>query len=151
MAKKKIGVGTFIAQVVRGWVWKLDARVIHHKAQRYETVGDYWEGKHGEMHFRVSKMSKLVFSMLVLIHELIEWILCKTRKISNKSIDAFDKKFEEERKAGKHGQFDEPGDDPRAPYHREHQFATKIEKLLAQELGVDWKEYEREVQSLSQD
>jgi hypothetical protein len=35
-----------------------------------------------------------------------------------------------------------PGDDPKAPYHREHRFATRIERLLARELRVNWATYE---------
>ena len=36
---------------------------------------------------------------------------------------------------------DEPGDTLQAPYHKEHMFAEKIERSVADELGVDWKEY----------
>jgi len=38
-------------------------------------------------------------------------------------------------------------DAPRAPCRREHVFATKIERMLAVELGVDWRSYDREVSS----
>jgi hypothetical protein len=41
----------------------------------------------------------------------------------------------------------EPGDDPRAPYHKQHVFAENIERLLAAELGVDWSAYDKEVSS----
>ena len=34
-----------------------------------------------------------------------------------------------------------------AEKHREHVFATKVERLLAQELGVNWSAYDREVSS----
>jgi hypothetical protein len=47
----------------------------------------------------------------------------------------------------KPGDTSEPGDDAKAPYHREHVFATKIERLLAVELGVNWRDYDREVSS----
>jgi hypothetical protein len=59
--------------------------------------------------------------------------LCLDRGVSFKAIDRFDMKF---KGAG------EPGDDPKAPYHREHRFATRIERLLARELRVDWATYE---------
>jgi len=39
------------------------------------------------------------------------------------------------------GDLGEPGDDPRAPYYREHQFASGMERLMAAELGVDWQQY----------
>ncbi len=42
----------------------------------------------------------------------------------------------------------EPGDDPRAPYHAEHAFATAIEEMLAKELGVDLDAYEAAIAAL---
>ena len=36
---------------------------------------------------------------------------------------------------------DDPGDDPRAPYHLEHLTASAIERRLALELGVSWDAY----------
>jgi hypothetical protein len=41
-----------------------------------------------------------------------------------------------------HWRDDDPGE-----YHLEHVFATKVERLLAQELGVNWSAYDREVSS----
>jgi len=35
----------------------------------------------------------------------------------------------------------ESGDDIRAPYYWEHQFAIFIEKMIALRLGVNWDEY----------
>jgi hypothetical protein len=54
-------------------------------------------------------------------------------------LDKFDKDFDGE---------GEPGDDPTAPYHREHVFATKIERMLAEELGIDWDAYDKTVNAL---
>jgi hypothetical protein len=42
----------------------------------------------------------------------------------------------------------EPGDHEHAPYRREHFFATNLERLLSAELGVDWFEYDRDVDAL---
>ncbi len=42
----------------------------------------------------------------------------------------------------------EPGEHPGAPYHDEHMFATRIEEMLAKQLGVDWAEYERAIEAL---
>ena len=41
----------------------------------------------------------------------------------------------------------EPGNNPKAPYHQEHMFASKVERMLANELGVRWNAYDREVSS----
>lgn len=121
--------------------------VIAHAQQRYPTSGDwYFEGK--DLVIRVSKLSDWRREMLVVVHELVEVLICKHRGISQAAVDAFDKKFEADRAKGRHGQDEEPGDDPKAPYRKEHFFATNIEALLAAELGVDWGSYEKELQDL---
>ena len=54
---------------------------------------------------------------------------------------AFDLAFETEIEQGQRDDDEEPGDDPRAPYHREHVYATNVERMLAYEMGVNWDEY----------
>ena len=121
--------------------------VIPHAQHRYPTVGDwYFEGK--DLVIRVSKLSDWRREMLVAVHELVEVLICKQRGISQSAVDAFDKKFEADRAKGRHGKGDEPGDDPKAPYRKEHFFATNIEALCAAELGVDWGSYGKELQDL---
>ena len=73
---------------------------------------------------------------------MIEKELCRQRSISEPEITRFDVQFEEEREQGLHDPDEEPGDDLSAPYHREHVFATKLERMLAREMGVDWDAYE---------
>jgi hypothetical protein len=48
-------------------------------------------------------------------------------------VDDFDAQFTEER----HGDDDEPGDDPRAPYRRQHRAAMLIEHMMASFMGLD--------------
>lgn len=127
---------------------KIFCNAIPHKDQRYDTVGDYYSAilrYHGDkrktQHFFISKTSA-DYEFLVLIHEMIEWYLTQKRGIKEKDITNFDLMFEGECMDGKWTD-EEPGDDPRSPYRKEHKFATKIEKMVAKELGVDWDEYER--------
>ena len=108
-------------------------KVIPDSQQRYETSGDYWIDKCGTIQVRISKSKNWRHEALLLIHELAEMLLCIDRGVSFKAIDRFDMKFKGAR---------EPGDDPKAPYHREHRFATRIERLLARELRVNWARYE---------
>ncbi len=131
-----------------------DAYRIAHAEQDYNTVGN-WKietdpesGNFGSCHITVSKMSDPRYEILVAIHELVEATLCAERGIKQSVVDEFDKLFEAERVAGKHGAGDEPGDDPRAPYHYQHKIATDIERLLAHRMAVDWAAYEREVGEL---
>ena len=90
-------------------------------------------------------MSDWRYSFLVSVHELIEYGIVMHQRIPLSKITAFDIQFEKKRKKGN---TDEPGDDPKCPYRKAHQFATMCEKLLAQMLGVKWKIYEKEVNSL---
>lgn len=80
----------------------------------------------------VSVPSDWRHAALVGVHELIEAVLCHHRGITQTDVDNWDYA---------HRDLGEPGDAPGCPYRREHQFATVIEKLLAAELGVDWRDY----------
>lgn len=104
---------------------------IPHKDQRYQTVGDYFSSAHG-VTIQVSKLGDWRMEFLVAVHEMIEEALTRHRGIQEPDIMAFDVA---------HPDLDDPGMDPRAPYHREHVLATAVEMLLAQELGVDWVQY----------
>ena|SRR5712692_6595178 len=103
--------------------------------QRYDTCGDYWEEPQ-TLEMRITKYRNEKYAHLILIHELVEMLLARQRGIKFSVIDEFDLMYLDE---------GEPGNDPSAPYHKEHIFATHIEKLCAQEMGVDWTEYEKTV------
>lgn len=118
---------------------KIQIETIPHAEQRYETVGDWFRDKDGTLHIKVSDMGNDKYALLVAIHELIEVSLCEHRGITQGQVDAFDMEFEANRKDGDES---EAGDDPAAPYGKEHRFATGIESLMASELDVNWKEYE---------
>ena len=131
-------------------------RSIPHQAQRYNTCGDWywWDAnipagyipagedslviKERTLHIRVS-MLKAREMWLVAVHELIEALLCDYAGVSMADVDAFDTEFKGE---------GEPGDDINAPYYRQHQIATGIERMLAAELGVAWREYEEHINEL---
>jgi hypothetical protein len=145
----------------------INIKIIPHSEQRYETIGDWWfEYKEAEkpytnsseinplaptsLEIRVSNLGNtnvrdFYGSLCIAVHELIEVILCSRRGITQEQVDKFDKDFESKRQEGN---TNEPGDDPAAPYRKEHFFATSIERLLAAELGIDWKEYEDKINSL---
>ncbi|HEY1645805.1 MAG TPA: hypothetical protein VGF75_05550 [Candidatus Saccharimonadales bacterium] len=118
--------------------------VIPHKDQRYETVGD-WLYIGNSLHIFVSDMGNDNYHQLVAIHEYIEALLCRAAGIAEEDVTAFDKAFEEKRESGNN---EEPGNDPKAPYYAQHQFATQIEKILSVKLGVDWETYDEAVNAL---
>lgn len=121
-------------------------RVIDHKFQRYNTCGD-WRTWPKLTDVSVSAMSDRRYELLVAVHELIEAELCRARGITEQEVTDFDTNYEQHLRTSDDNS--EPGDQPMAPYHREHVFATKVERLLADELGVDWQEYERALAELS--
>lgn len=116
---------------------------------RYPTCGDYWIDKRDVLQFRVAEMSDWRFEFLVVLHELIEYALITWLEIPIALIDKFDIMFEKERLMGFHSAEDEPGNDPRAPYRKQHRWATRIERFVSLLLWVNWKQYEQEIVELS--
>jgi len=123
-------------------------KTIPHDEQRYETPGDWWFDPDGTLQIRVSDIGNWKYEALVAVHEMHEVLLCKSRGITVAQVDAFDIQFEKDRADGNHSPEEEPGSDPSCPCHQEHIFATALEELFAQQLGVPWKEYDKTVVSL---
>lgn len=125
----------------------LSIRFIAHRCQRYPTVGD-WFWRYTTLHIRISDMGNYKYNLLVSVHEQVEALLCWLDGVEEQAVTDFDIKFEDERAKGMHGDCDEPGDDPDAPYFKQHQTATRIERFMASELGVNWEEYDAAVNAL---
>lgn len=150
---------------------------VEHSQQAYDTVGNWnFIAPSQATHIRVSNLPDRRFQILVALHELVEAEWCREHGVTPEEVTAFDEAFEKRRqeqiaehertlgrlisrrargapvKAAKRALRDwrerEPGDDPTAPYFEGHQFATKIEKQVARELGVDWKAYETAIAAL---
>lgn len=123
---------------------KITIETIQHDQQRYETCGDwFWTGD--DLTIRVSDLGDWRKNAAVAVHELIEVLLCKNNGVSQDSVDKFDMNFEDNRKDG---DLSEPGDDPKAPYHTEHCYATGVERVLVAALGMSWKQYDDAVNAL---
>jgi len=110
-------------------------RTVPKEELRYPAVGD-WIPREDGGEIQVLKIGNEDYEFLVMVHELVEYYLCYRRGITDEEVCKFDKEYA---KSGKEG---EPGDDPQAPYWREHSIATVIERLLATELGINWREYD---------
>jgi hypothetical protein len=120
----------------------LNVEVIPHASQRYNTVGDYWVDDQGVTQFRISDLGNSLYHHLILLHELIEIELNKKKGVTIAMVDAFDFEFDRNRAPGDES---EPGNDPRAPYFKQHRAATKAERAQAKKLGVDWTAYEARI------
>jgi hypothetical protein len=121
--------------------------VIPHSEQRYPTPGDYFK-EDGMWKIVASELPNPDHSFLIQLHELIELYLTQKRGIEEPDIMAFDLQYEKERNVGDHSEEEEPGDDPRAPYYREHQYASAVEYLMAVALDVDRNDYDNAVLEL---
>jgi hypothetical protein len=116
----------------------INIQTIPHASQRYNTGGDYWIDANGVRQIRISDFGDPNLEFLILIHELVEIKLNEKAGVTDAMVDQFDFEYERNRLPGDES---EPGDDPRAPYYRQHQFATRVERDMAEQLGVDWDTY----------
>lgn len=87
--------------------------------QRYDTVGD-WFYDDGRLVIRIVEGDDWHVEFAIAIHELVESALCRVGGITQQQVDYFD--FE--------SSAEEPGDDPAAPYHREHVLSNGIEQIV---------------------
>ena len=115
---------------------RIDIRVIPQEWQRYDTAGDwYFDGDTLDIAVTGTDLADDE-TFLIALHELVEAHLCRKRGITAEAVDAFDKAWIAAHPGYLDGTEGEPGDDPAAPYRREHRFACLIEHLVAHELGV---------------
>lgn len=121
---------------------KINIETIPHNQQRYDTCGDYYLDQDGTYQVRISSLSTQTREMAVTIHELEEMFRVIAAGIALHEIDRFDQEFM------KKNNVDEPGDDLKAPYYRQHQRAGIPERLFIEDVGDNWQEYEKEVESL---
>lgn len=128
---------------------EIHIKVIPHDGQDYPTVGGYNFDESGVLTITVSDMGNSKYEFLVAIHEVIESMLALFKGIDYRLIDNHDILFEEMRHSFPTLVGDsEPGDNDAAPYYHEHNMATRVERWLADSIGVDWVEYEKKINSL---
>lgn len=104
---------------------------VEHSSQKYDTLGDYWTEPDGTWHIVTSDLGDWRLNFSVLLHEFIELALIKHRGITEQEVLDFDLSV-----PSNSPYQDDPGFDPKAPYHKEHVFADAIERLIAPHLGV---------------
>jgi hypothetical protein len=139
-----------------GPIGRVVIELIDHKDQRYETAGDWyreqpipvdqWETicETGEccLTIRASRLRhdpNNFFALAVAYHELGEALACIANGIDEQIVDHFDVNYRG------HG---EPGDDPKSPYARYHNFASACEGILIGAMGLSWGLYEKAINNL---
>lgn len=104
--------------------------------QRYDTVGDFFfEGE--ILRVKISTMKNPLWEHAILLHELIEALLCNHADVAIEAIDAFD--------MGPGKDLPEPGFDPAAPYHVQHCWADVVERTFIAAAGENWSQYDAAV------
>ena len=117
--------------------WKtITIRVKSPSEMRNCYIGDWLEEVPGHRTIDIADTGDDRFNLLIALHEAVEQELCAENGVQESDVSAFDAAFEE---SGRDG---EPGDDPAAPYFREHQAATRVEEMGCLSLGVTWAEYD---------
>ena len=112
---------------------RIRIEVLPYSQMRYPTLGDWFADQHGAV-IQVADLGNWRMNYLVAMHEMIEAALCQHLGIPESVVLAWDKANPES---------DDPGALEGAPYRDQHLMAEKFERRLAQELGVDWGEYEK--------
>ena len=113
---------------------KIIILTIPHKEQRYNTVGD-WKDNDDSWIITVSQTFNEKYDFLVALHEFIEMMLCYFSDITEKEATHYDL----------HKDSDNPGAEKDCPYRFAHNFAEKIEKIVAKKLKVNFKQYDRDL------
>lgn len=106
---------------------------------RYPSVDDWFDPViwTEELRFKTqtADLGNWKYNALILIHALIEQILCYANGITDEQVTEFD--------TGEGKRLNNPGDSDQAPYHKEHMVANDIESILSVALKVNWDDYEK--------
>lgn len=124
---------------------RITIETIPHEKQRYDTCGDWQYIEPDNLLILVSEMGDWKKEACVAVHELIEALECKNKGITEELVDQFDIDYEANRRPN---DCSEAGDADGAPYREQHFFATSVERLLAQRLGLAWSLYEKAIDNL---
>lgn len=73
----------------------------------------------------------------ILLHEFIEVMMCWIHGVKEEDVSRFDKEWFTE----KHGDDEEPGHDPAAPYHEWHLVAERFEREFIVQSGMMWDQH----------
>jgi hypothetical protein len=119
-------------------------RTIPEQWHQYDTAGDWSICGNVILCFVTDRFSD-ESALAILLHELVEAMLCKKAGISEGQICDFDQKYEAERQQGKHKEEDEPGDSEDAPYRLQHMAATHVERAVCHAINLSWLEHSQSV------
>lgn len=108
---------------------EIEIETVSQDEQRYNALGD-WVFDYSDLFkvrltINVTNLGNWYYEALIALHELVEAMMCAANGVSQEDVDNFDTNFK-----GK----GEPGDDPSAPYHKQHMIANVVERLISAEM-----------------
>lgn len=122
----------------------IDIKVVTHDQMRPNVHGADWyfEIRDGveTLVVRIEPMANWKYEALLQMHEAFEAILCKASGVTVEQVDKFDTQYDLT-----HPIDCNAGDDPEAPYRREHTYATAVERIMAGAMNVCWDTYDRDL------
>jgi len=99
----------------------------------YSTVGD-WRFNGDNLNITTaSHLPSKHYERLILLHELVEAMICDARGIPEQAVTDFDIQ---------HPELAEPGDSLEAPYNNAHFTAMSVERMVASAMGVSWHQHD---------
>lgn len=101
---------------------------------RYASSGDYFN-EDTQITIQIVNQKNDDYNFLIGLHEYIEQYLTGRDGIEEPDILEYDLNSKDE----------DPGSNPLAPYHRQHMISELCERILANWMDVDWKEYEENI------
>jgi len=99
-------------------------KVVPHQEYQYPTLVRRYEVGTGRWVIEVCELEDVRYEFLVIVHELIEWFLSQLKEVERGGIEA-----------------NSGGSNVKVNHYWEHVFATLVERMVALQLDVDWKEY----------
>lgn len=123
---------------------KIKLQVVDRFPSGFTTLGYwFWTAPHntGQLVIQVMQMSDWRFMFAVWGHEIIEALWCWLFIITTEECDAFDQMYEDGYKTGKYQLSQEPGHDPKCPYHTGHMMGVAWEHICIRLLFASWSAY----------
>lgn len=100
------------------------------KAMRYDDVGDYFDST-----IIAYDMKNPIINNAIMLHEFIEYSLIRSAGIPVSMIDAFDTDEAAPKKHKKEYKL----------YAKYHRIANNVERHLIENMGLDWKDYQKAI------
>jgi len=101
---------------------------------------DWYFYDNGDLRVMINRLSDWKRESLLLVHELVEALLCKHDGVTVAEVDNFDAEYDKTHSADLNA-----GDDPKCPYQTQHCIATAVERIMAAHMGINWESYDREL------